>query len=349
MTTEDTKKRKHVSKGSHPIHYFEDSESDNDKNGDLSDDGSSSGDSIASAPPRSKRQRTSQIVTRSSTQTLVPGTGAGGASDSTSPVPAVTAIPDAVTDTPHPISRINSLAVATPTSSLDIVPTETEVIRNTGAEDSTATSPEDPTVSDTQVPTPTEASSTPDSTLHLSPVSLNIIDEVNIPTFLLHHGKGKREVNIFGYLKQVKDPRFQRVLFFYLNFEINDKSGTSGSLPTAKRPAEITQWSSRARPATLPDYGKGKRTFADFVDSVFTWWAFIQPSWRTFERGKVSREVQGEWGDLHSPRINGLLNVVMLVYWWVRILEEQKPKDSVRADYEFFAKDVAWVFSKLSS
>ena len=85
------------------------------------------------------------------------------------------------------------------------------------------------------------------------------------------------------------------------------------------------------------------------TDSVFTWWAFIQPSWRTFKRGQISCKVQGEWDILHSPHINGLLNVVMLVYWWVRILEEHEPKDSVRTDYEFFAKDVAWVFSNLSS
>ena len=52
---------------------------------------------------------------------------------------------------------------------------------------------------------------------------------------------------------------------------------------------------------------------------------------------------------LHSPCINGLLNIIMLVYWWVRILEEHKPEDGVCADYELFAEDVAWVFSKLSS
>jgi hypothetical protein len=86
-----------------------------------------------------------------------------------------------------------------------------------------------------------------------------------------------------------------------------------------------------------------------FVDSIFAWWSSLQPSWRPFERGVVSREVHGEWGHLCAPRINGLLNVVILVYWWSRILEEQKPADSIRADYHFFADDVSWVLSNLST
>ena len=59
--------------------------------------------------------------------------------------------------------------------------------------------------------------------------------------------------------------------------------------------------------------------------------------------------VDGKWGTLYAPRINGLLNVVILAYWWVEVLEKQKPEDGSRADYEEFADDVAWVFSKLST
>ena len=41
--------------------------------------------------------------------------------------------------------------------------------------------------------------------------------------------------------------------------------------------------------------------------------------------------------------------MVILVYWWSRILEEQKPTVGVGADYEFFADDVSWVLSNLST
>lgn len=178
-----------------------------------------------------------------------------------------------------------------------------------------------------------------------SAASLDDIDAVTIPIFLLRHGKGKRQVNVFKYLKSVKDSHFQSVLFHYLRFEIADKSGSNGSLPTAQRPVELGYWTSRARPASLPDYTKGKRTFTAFVDSIFTWWASIQPDWRKFERGRVCCEVHGEWDALYAPGVNGLLNVVMLAYWWAKILEEDRPEDGVRADYELFADDVAWVLS----
>ena len=82
-------------------------------------------------------------------------------------------------------------------------------------------------------------------------------DKPRVPAFLISHGKGKREVNIFRYLKEVQDHWFQQILLYYILIESNDKSGVNGSFPTAKRPVEISQWTSRARPATLPEYTKG--------------------------------------------------------------------------------------------
>lgn len=175
----------------------------------------------------------------------------------------------------------------------------------------------------------------------------DVINEAIVPGFLLQHGKGKRQVNIFRYLNEVEDPHFRQVLLRYIHFEIN--AGVGGSLPTSGRPVEISNWTSRARPFMIHDYTKGKRSFSAFVDSVIVWWGSIQPSWRSFERGEVSRGVHGEWDALCASRINGLLNVVMLVYWWARVLKEQCVGDSTRADYENFADDVAWVLSNLST
>ena len=176
-----------------------------------------------------------------------------------------------------------------------------------------------------------------------------VINPSEVPAFLRCHGKGNRRVDIHDYLNKVKDPRFQQILFNYLRFEIDNKSSANGSLPTASRPPEIVQWTSRARPASLPDFTTGKRTFPMFVDSILTWWASLQPSWRSLERGVVSREISGDWGTLCAPGINGLLNVVILVYWWSRTLDEKKPKDGVRVDYEIFADDVSWVLSNLAT
>lgn len=192
-------------------------------------------------------------------------------------------------------------------------------------------------------PQPTAVIITPPSTLS------NAIDPDRVPPFLLSHGTGNCKVNIFNYLNEVKDPHFQQVLYHYLNFEISDKSCAVGSLPTAKCPPEIAQQAARVHPALLPDYLKGKRTFLMFVDLIIAWWSSLQPSWRSFEWGAVSRQIHGEWGHLYAPCINGLLNVVILVYWWSRILEEQKPTGGVCADYKFFANDVSWVLSNLST
>ena len=230
------------------------------------------------------------------------------------------------------------------TRPLASVDTDTNTPPNSNLGDFTATTAE------LKMAFSTRSSATTPTIVPRSPSSLTPLTDIDVervPSFLRSHGKGKRAVNIFDYLYQVKDPRFQQVLVHYIRIEANNKSGAAGTLPTAKRPAEISVWSARARPASLPDFAKGKRTFSDFADSIHVWWGSIQPSWRSFERGKVSREIDGDWGILYSPRINGLLNVVILVYWWVRILEEQNPRDGVRAHYEQFADDFAWVFSNL--
>ena len=257
-----------------------------------------------------------------------------------------------ITDTEDPVTDTQG---ATVTDTEDPT-TDTEDPTINGTEVTSAADAE-VSVTDTEVATATltkiigiTPTTNPTATLHPPTLaSLNDIDKAGVPAFLLRHGKGKREVNIFGYLDEVTDAHFRQVLFQYLRFEINDRSGAAGSLPTKGRPVEISQWTARARPAGIPDFTKGGRTFTDFVDSVLRWWSSIRPSWRTFERSKPSREVRGGWDVLHAPRINGLLNVVMLVYWWASILEEHKPEDGVREDYEFFADDVAWVLSNLTT
>ena len=399
------KKRKHSSKETRTIQYFEDSESDNDAN-KQSGDGSSSGESVHSDAVRIKRQRTSQIATRSSTRnatpdptppSTTPGPQSAGASGSPTdadtsgryailtgaagtPAPRPRAIHDTTissavasgtgdliaTNSDDPITTDSEYIIVTDTGGATdtdtegavgtdtkgAVGTDTEGIVGTDTENIVGTDTENIVGTDTEDPVNPEPKNVGTGTLtaasHPSfPASLDGINEAIVPSFLLRHGTRKRKINIFGYLKSVEDPHFRRVLFHYLRFKIKQTTELNGSLPTTGRPAEISHWTSRARPAGLPDCMKGKKASASFVDSTLAWWASIQPSWRTFERGKVSREVCGGWDVLFAPRVNGLLNVVILVYWWAKILEEDEPEDGVRADYELFADDVAWVLSNL--
>lgn len=373
--TSGTNKRKHRSK-SHHTRFFQDPSSESDENANRSGDGSSSGDSAPSdAPGHPKRLRTSKVTTRSSTQTSAPNLGVQGTLNSPSlPIPGASSIDTVAITTPTDLSDLQpsnssadkdaddspsedappaygKISSIPPTkakhvspSETGVVPAPTKVASVAGPEDTSVTEPELVGESGSIAGAPSI------TTTAIPPLALSIIINAgDIPAFLTSHGKGNRRVDIFKYLNEVEDPRFQQVLLHYINFEVNDKSAASGALPTINRPIEISQWSSRARPAILLDFAKGKRTFQMFVDSVFAWWGSLQPPWRSFERGTISRGVQGDWGVLCAPRINGLLNIVILVYWWARVLEEQQPEGGVRADYEFFADDVAWVISRLAT
>jgi len=174
--------------------------------------------------------------------------------DPTSSPPAVTdlspAVPDVDISTPGPIFGISTPAITTPFGSPDLRPADMfedmdmdvspyEDAPLTRTRDSTPnTDTEEAPAADTEasvvtvpIPAATRPVRMPSTTDPIfrspSPVSLDTIDEASVPDFLIHHGKGKREVNIFDYLNKVDDPHFQRVLFHYLHFEINDKSGRS--------------------------------------------------------------------------------------------------------------------------
>lgn len=360
--TAGTNKRKRGSK-SRPIRYFEDTPSESDETNDQSGDGDSSGDSISGAPPRAKRTHTSVVTTRSSVR---PSALDSGIKDTPDPPPPAATIA-------QPSSAIPSTDTNAPVDRADTSSTDTSAITSTGSANlqspntlADAADKEDSLSGDilranneirqterfasATGPDPGSVTGSPSITAVVDPplIPLGVIEVSKVPTFLRIHGKGKRLVDIFGYLDEIQDRHFRQVLYHYINFEVNETSGRSGSLPTINRPIEISQWTAKARPAALPDM-KGGRSFSMYVDSVFAWWTSIQPPWRSFKRGTVSREVQGDWGVLYAPRINGLLNIVILVYWWAQALKDNGPEDSSYADYKSFADDVAWVFSHLST
>ena len=147
--------------------------------------------------------------------------------------------------------------------------------------------------------------------------------------------------NIYGYLSSVSEPGFKALLENYITFELADHSGIRGTLSTSYRPKAIAWWFGRARPAKLPPYDSLK----SFTSGVMEWWIFVQPRWRKIKPKMVSR-VAGDWEHLYQPGVNGLLNIVILAYWWVRILEERgTPIDET---YTWFVSDVTWVLSRLA-
>ena len=367
--TSITGKHKHTkSKDPHLICYFEGSNGEDDAS--KSGDGLSSGDNITSdAPTSSKHQRMSRMKTRSLTQTPVSNPVSDGALNHPSPAPAPCTLPLAAIatamNTPVASPPANLTTVATPTSLID-AQSNTAQPNMMDDEPSPPDAPAEPLLDEVTTDTEADITSTRVSsnvtvtgvktipqdnvvmpTTPPSLVSLTVIDRSKVPAFLLSHSKGACWVNIFAYLNEIQDPHFRQLLFHYIQFKAHSKPNLSRTLSTTGRPAEIGQWTGQAHPLALPDYTKGEKMFQMFTGSILKWWDSLQPTWRTFNCNKVSREVSGGWEDLCSPRINGLLNVVILTYWWIRILDELKPEGSVHMDYESFAEDVSWVFSKL--
>ena len=147
--------------------------------------------------------------------------------------------------------------------------------------------------------------------------------------------------NIHAYLSEVKESGFQDLLKNYISFELTDRSNIRGALSTTNRPKAVGWWSGRSRPDRLPPYDSLK----SFAASIVKWWIALQPSWRKIQPGEVSR-VGGNWQRLYQPGTNGLLNVVVLAYWWAKILEQREI--AIDGTYIWFISDVTWVLSELT-
>ena len=152
--------------------------------------------------------------------------------------------------------------------------------------------------------------------------------------------------NIYDYISSVKETGFQDLLKVYITFELTDRSRIRGALPTSRRPKGVGWWLSRARPNKLPPYDSLKT----FAESIVMWWIYIQPEWREIGIATVSRvgrDSFGDWERLYQPGNNGLLNVLILAYWWAKILEERgSPVDGT---YSWFVSNVSWILSQLTA
>ena len=310
-----------------PFSYTEDNSEEDDDDVDMDDieDNDSSGSSVDSNHVPAKRLRTS-IATRSSQTTPAPTTT--GANVHQSPPPAIennSPAPGSLNMEPVPDSESEP--------ELEIPgPADTDIeTSSASAETYNATRIEADYIHEPANPLRTDSLQPP------LPSSERISDsKLEIPDFLM----GK--YNTYGYLSGVKEARYQDLLKSYIKFELANRSPIRGTFTTAHRPKAIGWWSGRARPDKLPPYD----SFNSFTASITAWWAFIQPTWRVIEPGKISH-AHGDWERLYQPGINGLLNVVVLAYWWARILEEREVP--ANDDYSWFVSDVTWVLSQLTA
>ena len=155
-------------------------------------------------------------------------------------------------DTPQTEDSSRSKVAVLGTEDTEVTDTEDGAITGTdmaaGAMDAGITDSGDGEVTSTdavvQVHLTTDSLPAAVPTTPSSPVSSTIIEERNVPAFLLSHGKGACRVNIFTYLNKIQDPHFRRLFFHYIKFEMDNQSTASGTLSTADRPIKISQWTS---------------------------------------------------------------------------------------------------------
>ena len=159
--------------------------------------------------------------------------------------------------------------------------------------------------------------------------------ELEIPDFLI----GKN--NVYGYLSRIKEARFCDLLEKYVMFELANRSLHRGVFSTCDRPKAISWWTARTCTSNLPPFN----SLNSFKKHIIKWWTTIQPDWHKIQPRKTLRDT-GDWEALYQPGINRLLNIVILAYWWIRILEERG--NAINEAYSWFISDVAWVLTQLT-
>ncbi|THU91985.1 hypothetical protein K435DRAFT_672971, partial [Dendrothele bispora CBS 962.96] len=123
------------------------------------------------------------------------------------------------------------------------------------------------------------------------------------------------------------------------------------SLPTGSRPNAIHAWVKNARKDHLPVSENESKTFGN---AVLDWWNALQPEWRALDQEALVdvaercwlREVEGQWGKLRCPGINGFSSVLACLRWWLDL--EIRGDGEMLAEWEVMLEDVVWVMDCLA-
>ena len=83
-------------------------------------------------------------------------------------------------------------------------------------------------------------------------------------------------------------------------------------LSSSFRPEAIGAWIQRRRSSTYSP----KIEIPQYCDAFSKWWTALQPDWRVHEGKIISKEVNGDWGALKRPGLNGIVSVLVALYYW---------------------------------
>ena len=135
---------------------------------------------------------------------------------------------------------------------------------------------------------------------------------------------------------------WSRLLRNWAQFEDQSAYTSHEKLGTLHRPKVVKDWIERARPTTWRPIIDN---VADLEKSYSVWWASLQPAWRHFEDGSLRTDlVDGDWSELRRPGVNGVLNVlVALFYWGLLVVGDNK----VRQRWLLAVEDCTMVLNHL--
>ena len=104
----------------------------------------------------------------------------------------------------------------------------------------------------------------------------------------------------------------------WVEFEQKEGFEERGKLGTANRPECILQWKKRAHLSMwCPDISN----VLSFKQEFHTWWISLQPTWWVSE-GTMVMSTEGNWDFLRKPGQNGLICVLVGLFYWGRLVQE---------------------------
>ncbi|KAI0730522.1 hypothetical protein C8Q76DRAFT_612154, partial [Earliella scabrosa] len=152
-----------------------------------------------------------------------------------------------------------------------------------------------------------------------------------------------REAYIHMNTKSASESNFARALVLWTELERAYGWKTSNkSLGAKNRPEAIGRWLRVDRrvlskvPTMPPE--------SDYADCWWTWWSGLQPAWRLrSDSGRPTVGGMGAWDDLRIPGKNGMLIVLLSLFWWHDIAV------TTRGEWDAALTDVLWVLEQLTN
>jgi len=132
---------------------------------------------------------------------------------------------------------------------------------------------------------------------------------------------------------------WSRLVVVWFRFEERHGFKLKGPrLDAANRPRALAGWIQHARKNFKPD----SRLMSNFEVDFWRWWNHVQPAWRVVDAKSTPRKVEGGWGEITKPGLNGVYTVMGALYLW----RSFGKKESL-ASWTCAVEDVNWVLSQL--